>query len=140
MAHNATKHPTVHLQISENDLCGWIGQAAPGQILEYHRGFLALDTAPHGSRLPERDRAELVRMARRAWWASERALIHLVQLRHGPDNFSYLAIARCKPKTASLSLPVSSITAPVSESSSSRSARPQALRRKYAGQEWVGDL
>jgi hypothetical protein len=54
--------------IKEIEFCGWIGQAAPGDILQYHRGHLALDVAAHGP-LSERERAELSRVARRAWWA-----------------------------------------------------------------------
>ena len=68
------KLATVRLPMNETDLCAWIGQAAPGDILEYHRGFLALDTASPGTHLPERDRIELLRLARRAWWASEHKL------------------------------------------------------------------
>lgn len=100
----ASRYPAVQKPLTEIDLCGWIGQAAPGDIFEYHRGFLALDTMPRGSRLPERERAELARVARRAMWAAERGLIHLVQRRHGSDDYSYLAIARPKPKQASVSL------------------------------------
>lgn len=100
----ASRFPIVRNQLTEIELCGWVGQAAPGDILEYHRGFLALDTMPQGTRLPERERAELARVARRAWWAAERGLIHLVQRRHQSDDYSYLAIARRKPKQASVSL------------------------------------
>jgi len=96
--------PTVRLRIAEIDLCGWLGQAAPGDVLEYHRGFLALDANVQGTRFPDRDRAELARVARRAWWASERDLVHLVQRRHGPNEFSYLAIARPRPKSSPVSL------------------------------------
>ena len=96
--------PTVHLSLSETDLCGWLGQAEPGDTLQYYRGFLALDTFPHGSRLCERDRVELVRLARRAWWGSEQKLIHLIQRRHGKDDYSYLAIARPKPINDAASL------------------------------------
>ena len=99
-----SKFPAVRQALTEIDLCAWVGQAAPGDILEYHRGFLALDTVPQGSRLAERDRAELARVARRAWWAAERGLVHLVQRRHRTDEYSYLAIARPKPKQASVSL------------------------------------
>ena len=93
------------LVTNECAFIAWIDQAAPGDVLEYHRGFLALDVAAHGSGLSERERAELSRVARRAWWASEQKLIHLVQRRHGKDDYSYLAIARPKPSndTASLS-------------------------------------
>ena len=93
----------VRKRITEIDLCGWLGQAAPGDVLEYHRGFLALDTfSRYGFADPER--VELARMARRAWWAAERGLVHLVQRRHGIDDFSYLAVARVQPKTAAVSL------------------------------------
>jgi hypothetical protein len=90
--------------LTEIDLAAWIGQAAPGDILEYHRGFLALDTFSLGSPLGDRDRKELSRVASRAMWAAEQGLVHLVQRRNGPDDFSYLAIARPKPKRAAASL------------------------------------
>lgn len=80
--------------VSEISLCGWIGQAAPGDILEYHRGFLVVDVNPQGTPLPPEARTELCRVAQRAWWASERGLVHLVQRRAGPEVFHYLAIAR----------------------------------------------
>ena len=104
MISTITKLPSVRLRINETDLCGWIGQAAPGEALEYYRGFLAMDTVSQATRLADRERAELVRLARRAWWASEQRLIHLVQRRHGADDYSYLAIARSKPKTVPASL------------------------------------
>ena len=84
--------------------CSWIGQAAPGDILEYHRGFLALDTMPQGTRLAERERVELTQVARRALWAATQGLVHLVQRRHGADDYTYLIIARPRPKSRSGSL------------------------------------
>ena len=90
--------------LSEMDLCGWIGQACPGDFLEYHRGFLALDIVPVASRLAPEARRELAAMARRALWAAEQELVHLVQRRNGPDDFSYLAVARPKPKHAPASV------------------------------------
>ncbi|MFN3946113.1 MAG: hypothetical protein ACK4K7_14400 [Allosphingosinicella sp.] len=99
-----SRFAAVHGPLTEIDLCGWVGQAAPGDILEYHRGFLALDTMPHGTRLAERERAELARVARRAWWAAEYGLIHLVQRRHRTNDYSYLAIARPKPRRTAVSL------------------------------------
>ena len=97
--------PAVRKSLTEIELCGWVGQAAPGDILEYHRGFLALDIVPQGARPAERDQAvELAKVARRAWWAAERGLIHLVQRRHRPYDYSYLAIARPKPQHGSVSL------------------------------------
>lgn len=93
-----SRFPIARLFLSESQLCAWIGQSAPGAIVEYHRGFLAIDTMRASSDLTEADRKELVRVGRRAWWAAEKNLVHLVQRRLGPDRFSYLAIARQHPK------------------------------------------
>lgn len=98
------KIPMVHLSVSEIELCGWLGQAAPGETLEYFRGFLLIDADAQGSRLPEQKWAELSRVARRALWAAEQNLAYLVQRRHGPDDYSYLVVARIRPKTAPISL------------------------------------
>lgn len=43
-------------------------------------------------------------MARRAFLASETGLVHLVQRRHGPEDYSYLAVARPKPRHARAAL------------------------------------
>lgn len=78
---------------------GWVDRAMPGDVLEYHRGFLAFDA----SQLCEPDRAELLKLAHRAMRAAGLGLVHLVQRRNAPNDFSYLAIARPKPKRASAS-------------------------------------
>jgi len=93
--------------LSEIEFCAWIGQAEPGERLEYHRGFLAQDTIAIASSLSATDMAELGKLASRAFGAFEAGLVHLVQERLGLDRFAYIAIARTKPKskatTASLS-------------------------------------
>lgn len=89
---------TAQPLLTEAQFCAWIGQSAPGAMIEYHRGFLAIDTVRASSTLVEADRKELVRLGRRAWWAAEQNLVHLVQRRLGPDRFAYLAVARARPK------------------------------------------
>ena len=89
---------------SEIEFCAWVAQAAPGDRLEYHRGFLVLDIFPMFARLPDQQRAELARLGSRAFWAAEQGLVHLVQERVGPDRFAYIAVARPKPKHAAASL------------------------------------
>jgi hypothetical protein len=107
MAMIAQSPSPARTPLSEISLCGWIGQAVPGDILEYHRGFLVVDVNPLGTGLPVEERTELSRVAQRAWWASERGLVHLVQRRAGPEVFRYLAIARApaakQPAAQSLS-------------------------------------
>ena len=68
----------------------------------YHRGFLAVDLDPGNGRLTERERAELRRVSRRAMLLAEDGLAHLLQRRNGPDDFSYLLVARSRPLPGSL--------------------------------------
>ena len=88
------------LILTEIELSGWLGQAAPGDSIEYHRGFLALDRSRAGGRLREQDAIELSRVAHHAWQAAELGLVHLVQRRNGPDDYSYLLVARPRPAVA----------------------------------------
>lgn len=90
-------------QITEMDLCAWLSEAPFGEALEYHRGFLVIDTDPRVSGFGNQVRLELVQLAQRAFWASEQRLVHLVQRRLGENRFSYLAIARPRPKLPALS-------------------------------------
>lgn len=82
----------------------WIGQAAPGDWLEYHRGFLVVDTDEKDSSLPGPDRLRLRSMADATHLAFEMRLVHLVQLRLGPNQFAYLAIARPRKRKAEAAL------------------------------------
>ena len=87
--------------MTEFDLCMWLGDAMPGDTLEYYRGFLAKDAwKGPGQRLREPERSVLERLAGRARWASERGFAHLVQRRIAPEQFSYLVIARPRPRGA----------------------------------------
>ena len=74
----------------------WLQTARPGSLIEYHRGHLCVDRQ---QRFNARDnasenkaRAVLHDLATRALRASDQGLVHLVQRRHGPACFSYLAI------------------------------------------------
>jgi len=45
------KAPVIRIprsRVSEIELCAWVAQAAPGTVLEYHRGYLALDRSAFG--------------------------------------------------------------------------------------------
>ncbi len=86
--------PTAPPRVTEADLCGWLGHAVPGDVLEYHRGYLALDASAQTRRLPDRQRRDLAALARRVIWAAEHGLAIPVQRRHGAEDYSYLLIAR----------------------------------------------
>ncbi len=84
--------------LTEIQFCAWVAQALPGDRLEYHRGYLAVDADKVTSDLDPNARAELACLRDRAFWSETAGLVHLVQQRLGPDRFAYLAIAR--PKTS----------------------------------------
>jgi hypothetical protein len=82
------------LDITEAELCTWLGTAAPGDQLVYHRGFLAIDCAPTNDGLAKREREELRRVARRVRGWADDGLVHLIQRRDGPDDFGYMLVVR----------------------------------------------
>jgi hypothetical protein len=97
-------HPVPLPRLSDIEFCAWIGQAAPGERLEYHRGFVGVDAAPVISKLPDTERRRLAALASAAYRAFEADLVHLVQERLATDRFAYVAVARAKPTAASVSL------------------------------------
>jgi hypothetical protein len=86
--------------LTEIQFCAWVAQAMPGDRLEYHRGFLVLDTFQGLSKFGDNERNELRLLGTRAFWTEAQGLVHLVQERLGPDLFSYLAIARLKTRSS----------------------------------------
>lgn len=87
-------------RLSEAALCAWLGGAAAGDRLVYHRGFLAIDIASETRQLPDRERLELSRLALRARLLAEQGFAHLVQRRNGHGDFTYLLIAATRPRPA----------------------------------------
>jgi hypothetical protein len=69
----------------------WLARSAPGAALEYHRGLLLWDRSP-ASALPGELRRALAKIADAALSAAADGLVHLVQRRNGPFDFSYVAI------------------------------------------------
>jgi hypothetical protein len=97
------KTPTIRIprpRVSEIELCAWVAQAEPGATLTYHRGYLALDRTPFGPFADTPERAALGHLGARAHDLAERGLVHLVQHRHGPEDYSYIAVARARRKQA----------------------------------------
>ena len=69
----------------------WLARSQPGATLEYHRGLLIFDRSP-ASELAEGERRTVAKIADAALGAAEDGLVHLVQCRNGPFDFSYLAV------------------------------------------------
>jgi hypothetical protein len=69
----------------------WLLRAQPGQQLEYHRGMLTRDRSP-ASGMSDEQRRAVARIADAALRGAEDGLVHLVQRRNGPFDFSYVAV------------------------------------------------
>lgn len=94
----------VEPPLTDASLCAWLGAASPGDAITYHRGALARDICPQLKLLDQDERVRLARLAGRAHALAEAGLLHLVQRRHGFEDFSYLAIARRRPRRSTSSL------------------------------------
>jgi len=85
--------PTARPSLSEATLCAWLGAAAPGDTITYYRGALARSLCPQLGLLPPVERMLLAKLAARARHLADMGLAHLVQRRHGAEDFSYVLIA-----------------------------------------------
>ena len=65
-----------------------------------HRGYLALDRTAFGRLGDTPARAALGLLGSRAHDLAERGLVHLVQHRHGTEDYSYFAVARPRARRA----------------------------------------
>jgi len=88
------------LLLDEIAFVAWVDQASPGDRLEYHRGFMAIDTDRMMSKLPPDQRRMLCALADAAFRAAMRDLVHLVQARLDANHFAYIAVARARPEGA----------------------------------------
>lgn len=95
---------TVEAPLTEAALCTWLGAAAPGDSITYHRGALGRQISAQLQCLPETERSALQRIAARAWNLAELGLADLVQRRHGFEDYAYLLVARRRPRRFATSI------------------------------------
>jgi hypothetical protein len=99
----ALREPSRTLTISEEAFCVRVGNALPGERIEYHRGHLLIDRSRKHGLLSEKDRRELSAVANRALALAEEGRLCLVQQRLGEHDYRYLAVVtrrgrgRCAP-------------------------------------------
>ena len=94
---HASRPDQIPLLADENAFVDWRTDARPGDRFVYHRGFLARDRHPTTGRMGKSDRLALERVADRAFGACNQRLVRLLQRKHGPEDFSYIAVARAPP-------------------------------------------
>lgn len=86
------------LPLTEVALCAWVGNASPGDRLVYHRGYLAIDTGVESLFGTPAERQELRRVANRAWQLAQGGAVDLVQRRHSEADYTYIVVARHRPR------------------------------------------
>ena len=84
--------------LTEAALCTWLGAAAPGDSITYHRGSLPRQLCPQLKLLEQDERVRLANLASRAWRLAEAGLACLVQRRRGFEDYEYLLVARRRPR------------------------------------------
>lgn len=80
------------LTLTKQEFEAWHRQAAPGDRVVYHRGYLAVDRVRNSGGLSEQDRRELLAVAKAALVLAEQDEIHLLQRRLEPGSYSYIAV------------------------------------------------
>ena len=88
------RHP-----LTEAALCAWVGRAHPGDQLVYHRGFLSIDTAADSRFGTPAERKMLRLVADRAWQLAQDGVVHLLQRRDGPGEYTYIVFVRRRPRS-----------------------------------------
>jgi hypothetical protein len=92
----ALREPARALTISEEAFCAGVGNAQPGDRIDYHRGHLLIDRSRKHGAFSEKDRRELSAVANRALALAQEGRLCLVQQRLGEHDYSYLAVVtRC---------------------------------------------
>jgi hypothetical protein len=88
----ADARPRSARTLVPEQFCGWLAKAMPGDTTVYYHGHLGRDRCRSTSALSESDRLRLIALARQALLAAEDGRVHLLQRRHGEDEYSYIAI------------------------------------------------
>lgn len=79
---------------TEAGVRGWLENGPAGKSITYFRGFLALAKEEGYGSQGEASKRELLKVADYMWKAAQHGRVHLVQVRHGAGDYTYLAIAR----------------------------------------------
>ena len=88
---SATASSPARLPLTLGDLERFLSTAKAGDTIEYFRGFLCLDRGA-GSRFGDDAGEVLDHIATALMAMAEAGRVHLVQRRHGPFDYTYLAV------------------------------------------------
>lgn len=84
--------PRVPLLVDEAELARWLATARRGDLLEYHRGVLAIDRLFYAGRPGGEHRRQLDRVANILLALAQEGGGHVLQRRHGDGDYSYIFV------------------------------------------------
>jgi hypothetical protein len=84
--------PELEDWLTERRVIAWLVEAPAGAKLTYHSGFLARDRMPGMSELSEESRRRAHAIAFRVMTAAAHGAVRLIQHRHGPEDYAYIAV------------------------------------------------
>ena len=100
--------PAARDPISVAEFRGWLARAESCSWFEYYRGLLLWDRSP-ASELSEDERWTVAKIADAALTAAADGLVHLVQHRNGPFDFSYVAIKAAPARSERARRPLANV-------------------------------
>ena len=80
--------------ITVREIHTWLANARAGEAITYFRGSLALAREEGGEMPGEANTRHLIEVADYLWKAAQHGRVHLVQIRHGHEDYTYVAVAQ----------------------------------------------
>jgi hypothetical protein len=93
--------PQAGVPLSVAAFRSWLARARPGEPLEYYRGHLGMDRVKGTSSLSDPERRNLNAVADHTLALSNDGRLHLLQERHGDNDYSYWAVTRAPARPVS---------------------------------------
>ena len=90
---------TIPTAPTAEDFCAWLGDAAPGDVFEYHQGFLTCNREPEEGKSMTGEHVRIDLLGACVFSFAGHGMVHLVQRRLGCRQYSYLAI-KATPRRA----------------------------------------
>ena len=82
--------------MNDVDLCVWVADAQPGDIITYYTGHLSRDRLPHRDGYSDAIRRKIGDLGNAAWMLGDENWVHLVQRRVSYGCWDYIAVRKAE--------------------------------------------
>jgi hypothetical protein len=94
-ASNLSGHSPARM-MNDVDLCVWVADAKPGDMLVYYRGHLSRDRQMHSEGYDEPTRRKIGELGNAAWSLGDENWVHLIQRRVSYGCWDYIAVRKAE--------------------------------------------